>query len=115
VKTRSLSVLAIAGAVCLATQTPLTSQTSESKARNVILLIGDGMGDSEITIARNYQYGAAGRLAMDELPFTGSATTYSLVEGDPSKVDYVTDSAAGAQLGPQDARLAMAVFPPRQA
>jgi alkaline phosphatase len=24
------------------------------KARNVILLIGDGMGDSEITIARNY-------------------------------------------------------------
>ena len=31
--------------------------------RNVVLLIGDGMGDSEITIARNYHYGAAGRLA----------------------------------------------------
>ena len=30
------------------------------RARNVILLIGDGMGDSEITSARNYAYGAAG-------------------------------------------------------
>ena len=29
-----------------------------SGARNVILLIGDGMGDSEITIARNYEKGA---------------------------------------------------------
>ena len=29
-------------------------------ARNVILLIGDGMGDSEITIARNYTVGAGG-------------------------------------------------------
>jgi alkaline phosphatase len=37
-------------------------------ARNIILLIGDGMGDSEITIARNYAVGAAGRLTMDRLP-----------------------------------------------
>ncbi len=42
------------------------------KARNVILLIGDGMGDSEITSARNYQVGADGRLAMDTLPLTGA-------------------------------------------
>ena len=33
------------------------------KVKNVILLIGDGMGDSEITIARNYYKGAAGRFA----------------------------------------------------
>ena len=32
------------------------------KARNVILLIGDGMGDSEITIARNYAKGATSLL-----------------------------------------------------
>ena len=32
-------------------------------AKNVILLIGDGMGDSEITVARNYALGAAGRFA----------------------------------------------------
>jgi alkaline phosphatase len=95
-KTRVSAVLLfIACAVCLAAQAPLTSQTSHPKVRNVILLIGDGMGDSEITIARNYQYGAAGRLNMDALPFTGSATTYSLLETNPSKIDYVTDSAAG--------------------
>jgi alkaline phosphatase len=63
-------------------------------AKNVILLIGDGMGDSEITIARNYARGAAGRLAMDSLPLTGAYTTYALQESDPSKPDYVTDSAA---------------------
>ncbi|ROQ07705.1 MULTISPECIES: alkaline phosphatase [unclassified Curtobacterium] len=66
-------------------------------AKNVILLIGDGMGDSEITIARNYQYGAAGRLpGLDALPLTGSYTTYSLTKdgADKGKPDYVTDSAA---------------------
>jgi alkaline phosphatase/streptomycin-6-phosphatase len=73
----------------------LQQQIQAGRARNIILFIGDGMGDSEITAARNYQVGAAGRLAMDTLPFTGSATTYSLLESDPSKPDYVTDSAAG--------------------
>lgn len=63
-------------------------------ARNVILLIGDGMGDSEITIARNYQVGAAGRLALDTLPMTGAYTTYSVYKDDPSLPDYVPDSAA---------------------
>src|SRR6266700_6748411 len=73
----------------------LQQRVQGGRARNIILFIGDGMGDSEITAARNYQVGAAGRLAMDTLPFTGSATTYSLQESDPSKPDYVTDSAAG--------------------
>lgn len=64
------------------------------RAKNVILLIGDGMGDSEITIARNYQVGAAGRLTLDKLPLTGAYTTYALQEGNPTLIDYVTDSAA---------------------
>lgn len=64
------------------------------KAKNVILLIGDGMGESEITIARNYEKGAAGRLALDALPLTGDYTTYAVQEDDPSKPDYVPDSAA---------------------
>ncbi|WP_019631842.1 alkaline phosphatase [Actinomadura atramentaria] len=63
-------------------------------ARNVILLIGDGMGDSEITAARNYAKGAAGRLNMDRLPLTGAYTTYALQKSDPRLPDYVTDSAA---------------------
>ncbi|GAA4361598.1 alkaline phosphatase [Angustibacter luteus] len=64
------------------------------KARNVILLIGDGMGDSEITSARNYQVGAAGRLALDTLPLSGAYTTYAVRKDNPTIPDYVTDSAA---------------------
>ena len=63
-------------------------------ARNVILLIGDGMGDSEITSARNYAKGAAGRFAgIDALPLTGQYTTYSLAKS-TGLPDYVPDSAA---------------------
>lgn len=68
----------------------------ENRARNVILFVGDGMGDSEITIARNYEVGAAGTLAMDTLPMSGAYTTYSVKRGDPETPEYVTDSAAAA-------------------
>jgi len=63
-------------------------------ARNVILFLGDGMGDSEITIARNYEKGAAGRLSMDGLSLTGAYTTYAVRRGTTNVPDYVTDSAA---------------------
>lgn len=65
-------------------------------AKNVILLIGDGMGDSEITAARNFAKGAGGYFeGIDALPFTGQYTHYSL-HRDTHKPDYVTDSAASA-------------------
>ena len=75
----------------------LRASIVDGPAKNVILLIGDGMGDSEITIARNYAYGAAGELpGIDALPLTGQYTTYSLHnEGDEKGLpDYVPDSAA---------------------
>ncbi len=66
---------------------------ADGKVRNVILMIGDGMGDSEITIARNYAEGAGGFLkGIDALPVTGQYTHYSLTKA--GKPDYVTDSAA---------------------
>ncbi len=64
------------------------------RARNVIMFLGDGMGDSEITIARNYEKGAAGRLSMDSLALTGEYTTYAVKRGTAGVPDYVTDSAA---------------------
>ena len=66
-----------------------------SGARNVIMLLGDGMGDSEITIARNYEKGAGGSFAgLDAFPMTGQYTTFALnKDGRPN---YVTDSAASA-------------------
>lgn len=68
----------------------------QSEVRNVILLIGDGMGDSEITIARNYAEGAGGYFkGIDTLPFTGQYTHYAL-DRTTGKPDYVTDSAASA-------------------
>lgn len=76
--------------------TSASAQGSSGEARNVILLIGDGMGDSEITIARNYHLGAAGTFAMDTLPNTGAYTTYSVQEDDPETPDYVPDSAPTA-------------------
>ncbi len=70
---------------------------AESKhAKNVILLIGDGMGDSEITAARNFAKGAGGYFeGLDSLPFTGQYTHYSLNK-ETLLPDYVTDSAASA-------------------
>ena len=71
----------------------LLDSIAEGPAKNVILLIGDGMGDSEITSARNYEYGAGGMLpGIDALPLTGQYTTYSLDKS--GKPDYVPDSAA---------------------
>jgi len=69
----------------------------DGKAKHVIFFLGDGMGTSEITIARNYALGADGRFAgLDALPFTGYSTTWSVQESNPSLPEYVTDSAAGA-------------------
>jgi len=71
----------------------LMDSIQDGPAKNVILLIGDGMGDSEITSARNYAYGAGGILpGIDALPLTGQYTTYSLDKS--GKPDYVPDSAA---------------------
>src|SRR5262249_1636978 len=64
-------------------------------ARNVIYFLGDGMGDSEITAARDYQVGAGGRFkGIDAPTFTGEATTWSVEETNPSLPNYVPDSAA---------------------
>ena len=68
----------------------------QNRARNVILLIGDGMGDFEMSAARNYEYGADGRLHMDELPERSTVTTHAVQEDDPDAPNYVPDSAATA-------------------
>lgn len=72
----------------------IADSVKNSGAKNVILLIGDGMGDSEITVARNYAHGAGGAFpGLDAFPLTGQYTHYSLdKDGKPT---YVTDSAAG--------------------
>ncbi|KOC91905.1 alkaline phosphatase [Winslowiella iniecta] len=74
----------------------LKASLTHTTAKNVILLIGDGMGDSEITAARNYAEGAGGFFkGIDALPLTGQYTHYAL-DKKTHKPDYVTDSAASA-------------------
>jgi alkaline phosphatase len=72
----------------------IAGSLTSGAARNVILIIGDGMGDSEITVARNYLRGAGGAFpGLDALPLTGQMTHYS-VDKDSGKPDYAPDSAA---------------------
>ncbi|AHK21323.1 alkaline phosphatase [Yersinia similis] len=74
----------------------LRDSLSNKTVKNVILLIGDGMGDSEITSARNYAMGAGGFFkGIDALPLTGQYTHYAL-DKKTQKPNYVTDSAASA-------------------
>lgn len=77
----------------------IAARIDPAKPKNVILIIGDGMDDSMITAARNYEYGAGGRFpALDALPFTGAMTTYGLKvgAGPDYPIAYVSDSAPTA-------------------
>lgn len=77
----------------------IRSQISDKKPKNVILVIGDGMGDSELTIGRYYLNGARGApLAVETLPFTGSVHTWNVGYGAGPEypVNYVPDSAPTA-------------------
>ena len=57
--------------------------------KNVIFLIGDGMGFEQVRAAGMYLNGVEGTLSFEYLPYQGQVTTYS---ADSS----VTDSAAAA-------------------
>jgi alkaline phosphatase/streptomycin-6-phosphatase len=63
--------------------------------KNVIFLLGDGMGTQEITAARYYQ-GVHNPLDVDRMPFTGFDTTWSVKPGPsaPYLPDYDPDSAS---------------------
>ena len=67
--------------------TPVPSQ------RNVILIIGDGMDDQQITIARNYLQGASGRLVLDDLPMRGAMQILTIEDKVDGQPVYVADSA----------------------
>lgn len=73
----------------------IKKQLRPGPVRNVILFIGDGMDDTAITAARNYQVGGGGKLNMDRLRVNGTVATYAMNELMNSKKPfYVTDSAA---------------------
>ncbi len=73
------------------TSNPYSKNGARDIARNVILLIGDGMGQAHRFAGQLLAAGPDGRLAMDRLPHLGMMSTLS---ADPSS--FVTDSAAAA-------------------
>jgi alkaline phosphatase len=66
------------------------------KDPKVILIIGDGMDDQQIAIARNYLKGMSGRLVLDRMEERVSAQVRTVYEIDPGRPKYVGDSASGA-------------------
>ncbi|MEO5852394.1 MAG: alkaline phosphatase [Nocardioides sp.] len=88
----------------------VTSATADSAAKagnagrikNVIYLLGDGMGTTHVNAARERYYGADGNLVMETMPTTGKVSTYAVnkLSGQPGSGDfspnYVTDSASAA-------------------
>ena len=87
--------------ISLLTALPAVSQTpkapmdaiSSSEPRHVILIIGDGMDDQQITIARNYLAGATGRLELDKLPLRSTSQILTTQDNEDGKPVYVADSA----------------------
>lgn len=61
----------------------------EGTPRNLVILVGDGMGFSHLKAASSLIHGPAGRLTIERFPITGWSHTHSVG-------DLYTDSAAGA-------------------
>lgn len=85
--------LATALLTCIASAR-VQAQTSDRAAgdrppRAVVLLIGDGLGFSQIALARYAAKGRHGRLAFESMPVTGLVSTWSAS-------NFVTDSGAAA-------------------
>lgn len=81
--------------LCLALTTLFLARVTHA-APAVILLIGDGMDEQQLTIARNYLHGASGRLAVDSLPVRSSVQVLTVSDKDPKRSIYVADSANSA-------------------
>ncbi|MFF2550216.1 alkaline phosphatase [Nocardia sp. NPDC058058] len=72
-----------------------SDKKADNEVHNIIYLLGDGMGRSHITAARERFVGANGRLNMEQLPYVGAVATYA-VEPNSDKPALVTDSASAA-------------------
>lgn len=68
---------------------PLPVYPAGKKPRNVVFILGDGMGSGAARLASSHLRRRPGALVLNQLPYAGFATTYS------ANAD-VTDSAASA-------------------
>ncbi|MFX0115259.1 MAG: alkaline phosphatase [Candidatus Hodarchaeota archaeon] len=64
-----------------------SNSSTEDAKKNVILMIGDGMGYGSVKLARWVEFGTGELLAMEKLPFNLDVTTHTIT-------GTITDSAA---------------------
>lgn len=89
-----LSPVLIAAAIAIGASTaPQTAAAQEASPRHVILFIGDGMDEQQITIARNYLKGAKGKLLLDTMPVRSVAQILTIEDKAGGLPMYVADSA----------------------
>ena len=92
--TSLLSALLAATTITTTTAQELVLGGPEKVApRQVILIIGDGMDDQQITAARNYLAGANGQLTLDTLPIRSTSQVLTITDEVEGKPVYVADSA----------------------
>ena len=82
--------------VILAACQPLSPTHQSASPPNIILIIGDGMDDHQLTIARNYAVGYQGQLTLDTLPQRRAVKVLTVGETSPHKPVFVADSANSA-------------------
>ncbi len=87
-----LAAVALAGATSAGTAMA-GRESSNNEVRNVIYLLGDGMGRTHVTAARERYYGADGKLVMETLPNVGQNRTYSVEPGSGQPGGAVDGSA----------------------
>ncbi len=94
---RSARILVLSCGALLTLALPVTqaqdSASSVDEPRHVILIIGDGMDDQQITIARNYLVGATGRLSLDHMALRSSSQILTIEDKVGGAPVYVGDSA----------------------
>ncbi len=100
-KCLAVTALTAAGGVILALPiTAFSADSSEDKPKNIIFIVGDGMGSALTTAYRNFMDDPATarveNTIFDQL-LVGMASTYSYgTQADHNDNTYVTDSAAAA-------------------
>ena len=73
--------------------TAMLAHNASAAPRQLILIIGDGMDEQQVTIARNYLKGAAGQLLLDQMPLRGASQILTIEDKVGGKPVYVADSA----------------------
>ncbi len=91
----ALAAASVATTAAVTSPSPASAAPADGTVKNIILLIGDGMGRTHLTAARERSYGARGRLSMERAPVVGQVSTYAVHE-DSAQPELVTDSAASS-------------------